>query len=110
MFDTIKVMIDGLEEEVEKGTTLDELSKKYCINRKYPIILARVNNRIRELNYSVVQNKNLEFLDWTTASGNKAYINGLLFLLSYAAKELFGNNAEIYVLHSIDKGIYRNKF
>ena len=106
MFDTVKVMIDGFEEEIEKGTTLEELSKKYCVNRKYPIILARVNNRIRELNYPVVRNKNIDFLDWTSASGNKAYINGLLFLLSYAVKELYGNNAEIYVLHSIDKGIY----
>ncbi len=106
MFDTVKVMIEGIEEEIPKGTTLDEIAKEFSSDVSYPAILARVNNKIKELNYNVVKNKNIEFLDWSTAAGNKAYINGLLFLISYAVKDLFGKRAEIYVLHSIDKGIY----
>ncbi len=106
MFDRLNVTINGIEQEIPKGTTLEELTKEYTAEGSYPVILAKVNNRIRELNYSVVKNKNIEFLDWSTAAGNKAYINGLLFLVSYAVKELYGKTAEIYVLHSIDKGIY----
>lgn len=106
MFDRLKVTINGIEQEIPKGTTLEELTKEYNTDSSRPIILAKVNNRIRELNYSVVKNKNIEFLDWSSAAGNKAYINGLLFLVSYAVKELYGKTAEIYVLHSIDKGIY----
>ncbi len=105
MFDTIKVMIEGIEEEIPKGITLEEISKKYSTNH-YPIILGRVNNRVRELSYKVTRNKNIEFLDWSSSFGNKAYINGLIFLLIYAVKKLYGKNCDIYVLHSIDKGIY----
>ncbi len=106
MFDEVKIMVEGIEEEVAVGTTLEEISKKCSSNHSYPIILGRVNNRIRELSYKVTSPKNIEFLDWSSSFANKSYINGLIFLLSYAVKKLYGNTSEIYVLHSIDKGIY----
>lgn len=94
------------EREIPKGMTLLELSHEYQKNFKYPIIIAKVNGAYKELKEKIEKPVDITFFDLTYRTAHRVYLNGLIFLNIYAIKELFGSKADIFVQHSIDKGIY----
>lgn len=106
MLDTIKLIINEKEYEYSNGITLEEVSKDFESKSKYPILLAKVNNRIKELNEVLTEDSVVEFLDLTTREGNRTHISGLTYLLVYAVRKLYGQDANIIVQHSLDKGLY----
>ena len=106
MIEDVKVTINGKEEIVSRGTTLLQLSKEYQKDYRFPIILASVNNIYKELSYVVNDPCGITFFDLNSKIGNRAHIAGLTFLLVVAVKEIFGLDANIKVMHSLDKGIY----
>ena len=106
MIEEVKVTINGKEEIVPRGTTLLQLSKEYQKDYRFPIILASVNNIYKELSYVVNDSCGITFFDLNSKIGNRAHIAGLTFLLVVAVKEIFGLDANIKVMHSLDKGIY----
>ena len=106
MIEEVKVTINGKEETVPVGITLLQLSKEYQKDYRFPIILASVNNVYRELSYVVNDPCGITFYDLNSKIGNRAHIAGLTFLLIVAVKEIFGLDANIKVMHSLDKGIY----
>ena len=103
---TIKLIVEGEPTEVESGVRLGELAKDYQDRFKYPILLARVGNEYRELNDTVNSNEEIKFYDLKERRSNLVYVNGLIMLLSYAVKELYGEDAKVIVKFPIDKGIY----
>lgn len=106
MIDTIKVIVMNEEREIPKGMTLLELSREYQDKFHYPIIIAKVNDSYQELREKIMKPVDITFFDLTSRIGNRIYVNGLIFLNLYAVKKLWGNDANIIVQHSIDKGIY----
>lgn len=106
MMETIEVKIKGKKYKLSKGMTLEEISKEFQKDFKYPILLAKVNNKLEELTKTVEDNATIEFYDLTSREGNKTHISGLTYVLLYAIKKLFGEEANIIVQHSLDKGIY----
>ena len=102
----IEVTINGKKYQYSQNITLQEIYMEHQEKHKYPIILARVNNHLRELSYKLIEDSEVEFLDLTSPEGNRAHVNGLTFILLYAIKRLFGKSANIIVQHSIDKGLY----
>lgn len=106
MIETVEVTINGKKYNYSKDVTLLEIYKEHQPEFKYPIILARVNNVLRELSSKIKENSVVEFIDLTTPAGNRAHVNGLVFMLIYAVKKLYGKSANITVEHSLDKGIY----
>ena len=106
MIDTIEVTINGKKYRYTKDITLQEIYSEHQEEHRYPILLARVNNRIRELSCELKEDCEVEFLDLTTSYGNRVHVNALTFILLYAVKRLFGKAANITIQHSIDKGIY----
>lgn len=106
MNETINVKINGKNYEYFKGISLEEISKTFQIERKYPILLAKVNKSIKELTYQVTHDTKIEFLDLTSREGSRTHISGLTFIILYAVKTLYGRNADIVIQHSLDKGIY----
>ena len=106
MIDTIEVTINGKKYNYTKDITLQEIYSEHQSEHKYPILLARVDNRLRNLSYQLKENCSIEFLDLTSSEGNRAHVNALTFILLYAVKKLFGKDANVIVQHSIDKGIY----
>ncbi len=106
MMETIEVEINGKKYQMSKGMTLEEISKEFQKEYKYPIILARVNNRLKELTKVLEKSATIEFLDLSSREGNRSHISGLTYVLLYAIKKLFGEEADIVVQHSLDKGIY----
>ena len=106
MIEEIKVTINGKEQSVPRGITLLQLSKEYEKDYRFPIILASVNNVYKELSYVVNESSGINFYDLNSKIGNRSHIAGLTFLLVVAVKEIFGLDANIKVMHSLDKGIY----
>lgn len=106
MIDTIEVTINNKKYIYSKNITLQEIYKEHQEEHRYPIILARVNNRLRELSYKLLEDANIEFLDLTSPEGNRMHVNGLTFVMLYAVRRLFGKEANIIVQYSVDKGIY----
>ena len=106
MIETIEVTINNKIHTYNKDTTLLEISKDFQHEFKYPIILARVGNRLKELSNQIQESCTIEFLDLTSREGNAAHINGLVYVMLYAVKRLYGKKANIVVEHSLDKGIY----
>ncbi len=106
MMETIEVEINGKKYQMSKGMTLEEISKEFQKEFKYPILLGKVNNRLRELTKVITHDSTIEFYDLTSKEGNSSHISGLTYVLIYAVKKLFGEAADIIIQHSLDKGIY----
>ena len=106
MIETIKVKINGEVYEYSKDITINEIHKEHQSKYKYPIILARVNGRLKELSSKLKDDSTIEFIDLTVKDGNRVHVNGLIFVLQYAVRKLYGPTAKIYVQHSLDKGVY----
>ncbi len=106
MIEQIEAKINGKNYSFSKGVTYQEVAAEVEKDRKHPILLVKVNNAYKELNSTLKDNAELEFIDLTEREGNRCHVNGLLYMLVYAVKKLYGKQADIIVQHSLDKGIY----
>ena len=106
MIETIEITINKKKYKYNKDISLFEIAKDFKDSFKYPIVLAKVGNRLRELSNTIQESCEIEFLDLTSREGNNTHINGLVYVMVYAVKKLYGRNANIIVEHSLDKGIY----
>lgn len=102
----IKVKINNKTFSYKVNTKLKDIAIEQQDSFKYPILVAKVNNTLYELNHSINEDCEVEFLDCTSRVGNRIYQKGLIYLLIYAVKEELGYDKEIKVSHAIDKGIY----
>ena len=106
MNENIEVLINKKKYQFPKGIVLEEIAKNFQDTCKYPIVLAKIGNVIKELSVPLNKSCEIEFLDLKSREGNRAHIAGLTFVMVYASRSLYGPNANIYVEHSLDKGIY----
>lgn len=102
----LTVNINDNQVEVDYGTTLETISKNYQQNFKYDIIVAKVDGIYKELTETVTKNCKIEFFDLTYRGANSIYLNGLVYLMIYAFKQVFGSSSNLKVSHSLDKGLY----
>ncbi len=56
---------------------------------KYGPVSAKVNNKVEGLNYRAYHNKDVEFLDLTSPSGQRTYTRSLFFVLCKAVHDLY---------------------
>lgn len=106
MIGDINVKVMGEEKKIAAGISYKELASEYKDKFKFPIVLAKVGNNYKELSEIPTINEDITFVDLKDFFANKAYINGLIHLISYSAEQTFGPTSKINVMHSIDKGIY----
>lgn len=102
----IKVDYNGIKKEYAEGTELKDIIDNYAFEYAYPILVARVNNEIQELTYRLTKNCKIDFYDRSSIIGNGIYSRGVHFLMIVAIKKILGNDAEVRIEHSIDKGVY----
>lgn len=102
----LNINICGTVIKVPKGMRLIELVPRYQNDFDNDIIIAKVDGIYKELQEPLVKDCKVEFEDLTTRGGNRVYLSGLIYLLIYSYKELFGFSEDIRVNHSIDKGLY----
>ena len=104
----IKVKIDGKEYEYPENTTLLEISKDFQKNFKDQIILAFVNNKLRELFKRAVDKSNIRFVTVAEDAGSKTYMRGMILLMLKAFYQELGaeNVNKISVEYTVGNGLY----
>jgi uridine kinase len=87
------------------GTTLEEIARDQKIALTTPVCGALVNNKLKELSFTVVKSKTVEFVDLLHPDGRRMYIRSLLFVMYAAVKEMFPE-VSLNVEHGISNGYY----
>ena len=87
------------------GTSLIEIYHDLNIKLKYPVMAARVNYKVEDLNFLIYKPKDVEFIDLSTPSGMRVYVRSLSMVLAKAVSELFPM-ATLRIEHPISKGYY----
>ncbi len=105
----LNITVQGENLVVDYGITLLSLSEQYKDKFEYPIVLARVNNSIKEL-YDIIEinNSNIEFLDISSKEGYLCYQRSVSLMLHTAVFHTQGAKAKLSVKHSINKNHYFN--
>lgn len=101
----INVTIKGEKYDFDKGITLLEISNKLYKDEKIKPLVAFIDNQIYSLDTKLEKSSNIKFVNVLDPEGNRIYQKGLLFVLVYAFKELFGYGYYVKACHSIDKAI-----
>lgn len=87
------------------GITLLQISTDVQHLYRTPIVAAKVNNEIKDLQFIVTNDCAVDFLDLHTELGIKVYQRSLTFVMIAAAHELFPQG-EVTIEHSLSKGLY----
>lgn len=104
---TIKVDYKSLEtKEFPTGTTLKVISEYFSKYYNYPILIGKVDNNMTELNESITRSCSIDFYDRSSGVGNSIYGRTVQFMLIVAIKKILGNEIEVVIENSIDKGFY----
>lgn len=107
MTDTITIYFkDGSSRQIQYNTSCLELAKERQSEFKYDIIAAKMNNVLVDLSEKITKSCIIEFIDLSSADGNELYVRGLKYLFIKALKDIMGQEIEVKIEHSIDKGIY----
>lgn len=103
----IKVTFRDKEtKEFPINTTLYEISRSFQKYYNYPILAAKIDNDVSNLNRAVERKCELDFYDRSSLEGNNVYASSLQFMLIVAIRRLYGNTVDVKIEHSIDKGVY----
>ena len=97
---------DGSVMEVEKGTTIYELSKMYQSKLKYDIVGAEIDNTPVSMDTPITRATKLKFIDLSSPNGYRINKNGLEFVIVVALKEVFGEDYNVTFNHSIANGLH----
>lgn len=103
----INVNFRGLEtKEFDAGITLFEIANEFKKFFDYPILVGKVDNHITCLTESITKNCSIDLYDRSSSLGNEVYGRTCQFLIVIAAKKLLGNDVDVMIHHSMDKGFY----
>lgn len=95
----------GTYKSFREGTTLLDMLPSFEFPQPFPIVSAKVNNVSQGLKFRVYNNRDVEFVDATSASGMRVYNRSLFFLLCKAARDVI-KGSRLYVEHPISHGYY----
>ncbi len=90
---------------VPVDTTPLDILKQIGLKTEYPVIAARVNNKVRELKSPLESDGRLAFVTVDMRDGMSVYRRSLAFIMIRAAREVF-DNARVHIRHSLSKGFY----
>ena len=80
---------NGQSVEVPMGTTLEEAYAMTGLQMAYGPLLAHVNNKVEGMHYRIYNAREVEFLNLTSPSGQRAYTRSLFFVLCKALHDLY---------------------
>lgn len=95
----------NVEREYPKGTKLQDIARDFQKDFRSDIVGAIVDNELKELWVRLQKDCSLQFIDRTTAYGNRFYSRSVAFLFIIAAQEVF-KDCRVTVEHSLSKGLY----
>lgn len=91
--------------EVPIGCNLLDVYRILNLQMPYGPVSAKVNNKVEGLHYRLFNNKDIEFLDVTSASGMRTYTRSLFFLLVKAVEDTFPD-CQLRIAAPIARGYY----
>ena len=97
---------DNIIKEFPVGTSLAVIKKSFQKYYNYPILAAKVDCHIDNLQRQIDRKCNIDFFDRSSVEGNTIYSSSVQFILILAVKRVLGKEADVKIEHSIDKGIY----
>ncbi|MDE6808375.1 MAG: nucleoside kinase, partial [Prevotella sp.] len=101
----IKILNNGQSYDVSMGSQLEDIYQQINLQMAYPPVIARVNNKVEGMHYRVYKNSQVEFLDITSTSGQRAYTRSLFFVLCKAAQDLY-SPCEVTIDIPVSNGYY----
>ena len=93
-------------QKVAIGSTLFDIFSDFGLNMEHGPVSARVNNKVEGMHFRVYNNKDVEFLDMTSASGSRAYTRTLFFVLCKAVKDVFPFSPDVIIDIPVSNGFY----
>jgi len=91
--------------DIDCGTSLLDLYQMVQPQLHYPVVAARVNYKVQNLNFLVYKPKDIEFLDISCSSGMRCYVRTLSMVMAAAVRELFPN-CDLRIEHPISLGYF----
>lgn len=103
----LKTKPDGGYREltIEERVTLEELAKEFSDELPYTVLLAKVNGKYEEMNFSLEEDSTVELLDIRNHSADLAYQNSLSLIYLKAVWDTMGN-VPVNIENSLNKGLY----
>ena len=103
MMENISVYIENTSEQiaVPMGTTLKEISESVGGN----ILAALVDNKLKSLDYKVINPHNVRFIDYGHPDGRRTYIRSLCFVLQKVVHEMFPDKV-LAIDYALPSGLY----
>ncbi len=108
MKETIKVEVNGQVCEYPHNTTLLEISRDFQKDYENDIILAFVNDKLRELFKRVSDGSRIRFVTTAEDTGGKTYNRGMVLVMLKALHAEFGveNVEKVTVEYTISNGLF----
>ncbi len=88
-----------------RGTSLLEIYHDMDIQLKYPVVAARVNYKVEDLNFLVYKPKDIDFIDASTSSGMRVYLRSISMIMAKALNDLHPEST-LRIEHPISRGYY----
>ena len=85
----MRVIYKNIEVNIEENSKVIDAFKEKIEEENTNIIACKVNNEVKNLNYKLKENDEIELLDTTDRDGGRIYTRGLLFIMSMAFKKLY---------------------
>lgn len=101
----IKINILDNYYSYDKGISLLDVANDFKDKYEYSILAGFVDNEFCELNYCLNRDCSIRFVTASDSVGNTIYKKGILFVLLYAFKLIYGSCSTLKACHSLGKGI-----
>ena len=87
--DQIRILCEntGAPADVAMGTTLKDITP--MVENGSKMLAALVDNKLKSLNYKVINPHNVRFIDYSHPDGRRTYIRSLCFVLQKVVSEMF---------------------
>ena len=102
----IQVNVLGDIYEYPQGTTLQKIGADFQTRYPHMIIMARVNGKLRELNYVIPPDADVEFITIGDKVGEQSYRRTATLILTKAVSDVIGKDGGLIVQFSMHKGYY----
>ena len=99
------ISLRGDKKEFEAGVTPAEIARSVSEGLFRNALVARVNGNITEMNAPITCDAEVEFLDFTTEEGRRAYRHSAAHVLAQAVKRIYPT-ARVAIGPAIENGFY----
>ena len=95
---------------VTMGTTLKEMSRMLCgqeggFSDDMPVLAALVDNKLKALDYKIINPHNVRFVGYDHPDGRRTYIRSLCFVLQKVVREMYPDKI-LVIDYSLLSGLY----